>query len=200
MLEQNRRLEELTVTDALTGLANRRSLADNLERHLARFRRNGRPFCVLMLDLDHFKTVNDRHGHVVGDAVLCAFAATLAESVRSVDVVARYGGEEFTVILFETGRDEARESAERIRARVQEMRVEPEGGPALAVTVSIGIAEAGTADASAGDLLRRADQALYRAKRAGRNGVYFAEVRPEQPAPGGCGQGTRPSADSRRRS
>ncbi|MCP5116421.1 MAG: GGDEF domain-containing protein [bacterium] len=188
MLVQNRRLEELTVTDNLTGLANRRSLTENLARHLARYRRNGRPFSVLMLDLDHFKSVNDRYGHLAGDAVLCQFATCLSESIRTVDFAARYGGEEFTVILFETGRPDTWESAERIRARVEQMRVEVEPAMVLAVTASIGIAEACAADVEPDDLLRRSDAALYQAKQAGRNRVCFAAP-PETDANGLIGHG-----------
>lgn len=174
LLEQNKRLEELSVTDNLTGLANRRSLIENLLRYLARYRRNGRPFSVLMLDLDHFKSVNDRCGHLVGDEVLGQFANRLAESIRAVDFAARYGGEEFTLILFESGQPEAWESAERIRAQVEEMQVNVESEPVISVTASIGIAEVCKADAEPRDLLQRADAALYQAKRAGRNRVCFA--------------------------
>jgi diguanylate cyclase (GGDEF)-like protein len=174
LVAQNRRLEELTVTDNLTGLANRRSLTQNLLRQLDRYRRNGRPFCVLMLDLDHFKSVNDRYGHLAGDEVLRHFAAHLAGSVRAVDFAARYGGEEFTVILFETGRSAAWESAERIRERVAEMVVPVEPGVNVSVTLSIGIAEACAADGQPDDLLQRADVALYEAKQAGRNRICFA--------------------------
>ncbi len=176
LLVQNRRLEELTVTDNLTGLANRRSLIENLTKQLAWYRRNGRPFSVLMLDLDHFKSVNDRYGHLAGDAVLCRFATCLSESIRTVDFAARYGGEEFTVILFETGRPDTWESAERIRARVEQMLVEVEPAVMLAVTASIGFAEVCAADVEPDDLLQRADAALYQAKQAGRNRVCFTEA------------------------
>ena len=183
LLEQNRRLEELTVTDNLTGLANRRSLTENLMRNLARYRRNGRSFSVLILDLDHFKSVNDRYGHLAGDAVLRRFATRLSESIRNVDFAARYGGEEFTVILFETGHSDAWESAERIRVRVEQMRVEVEPAVVLAITASIGIAEACAADVEPDDLLQRADAAMYQAKQAGRNRVCFAAT-PETDANG----------------
>jgi diguanylate cyclase (GGDEF)-like protein len=188
LLAQNRRLEELTVTDNLTGLANRRSLTENLARHLARYRRNGRSFSVLILDLDHFKSVNDRYGHLAGDAVLRRFATRLSESIRTVDFAARYGGEEFTVVLFETGRSDAWESAERIRARVEQMRVEVEPAVVLAVTASIGFAEACAADVEPDDLLQRADAAMYQAKQAGRNRVCFAAA-PETDANGLIGHG-----------
>lgn len=174
LLDQNRRLEELTVTDTLTGLANRRSLVEHLTRHLERYQRNGRPFSVLMLDLDNFKSVNDRHGHLAGDEVLRRFSASLVGTIRSVDFAARYGGEEFTIILFETGSSDALDLAERIRYQVEHMRVEIKPGLALTVTASIGIAEICDADAKPDDLLQRADAALYQAKQAGRNRVYLA--------------------------
>ena len=174
LLEHNRRLEELTVTDTLTGLANRRSLSDIMARQLERYRRDARIFSVLMLDLDHFKTVNDRYGHLVGDEVLRQFAACLKQSIRAVDLAARYGGEEFTIILFDTGHEDSWELAERIRTQVRDMRFTVEPGTVLEVTVSIGIAEVSDTDSAPDDLLQRADAALYQAKRAGRNCVCFA--------------------------
>jgi diguanylate cyclase (GGDEF)-like protein len=174
LVEHNRRLEELTVTDTLTGLANRRRLSEQMALQLERYRRNGRPFSVLMLDLDHFKTVNDRYGHLVGDQVLRQFAVCLTQSIRAVDFVARYGGEEFTILLFETGQADSWELAERIRTGVQEMRLTVESATVLRVTVSIGIAEVRNTDIAPDDLLQRADAALYQAKRAGRNCVCFA--------------------------
>ncbi len=174
LLEHNQRLEELTVTDTLTGLANRRSLSAKMALHLERYLRNGRPFSVLMLDLDHFKMVNDRYGHLVGDEVLRQFAVCLTRSIRAVDFVARYGGEEFTIILFETGHADSWELAERIRTRVRKMRLAAQSGTVLGVTVSIGIAEVRDTDIAPEHLLQRADAALYQAKRAGRNCVCFA--------------------------
>jgi diguanylate cyclase (GGDEF)-like protein len=174
LLEQNRRLEELTVTDNLTGLANRRSLVENLTLQLERYRRNGQPFSVLMLDLDNFKSVNDRYGHLAGDEVLRRFSTSMVGSIRSVDFAARYGGEEFSIILFDTESSDASDLAERIRAQVDQMRVELEPGLVLTVTASIGVAEVCDTDAKPDDLLQRADAALYRAKQAGRNRVYLA--------------------------
>jgi len=176
LLEQNRHLEELAITDALTGLPNRRSLIENLILQLDRYRRNARPFSVLMLDVDHFKLINDRYGHLVGDDVLRQVAACLTESIRTVDFAARYGGEEFTIIAFETGLSEGRELAERIRAQVQQMRMAVDTGPALEVTASIGVAEVCDADVRPDDLLQRADAALYQAKKAGRNCVCSASA------------------------
>lgn len=176
LLEQNRILEQISVTDNLTGLPNRRRLADKLMENLERFQRNNLPFSALMLDLDKFKSVNDRYGHLAGDRLLCRFATFLSASIRSVDFAARYGGEEFTVILFETDQAAAWETAERIRAGVERLRVEEEPDQALSVTVSIGITVVCDNDKNPEDLIRRADAALYQAKQAGRNRVCFASA------------------------
>jgi diguanylate cyclase (GGDEF)-like protein len=169
-------LERLSVTDELTGLANRRRLMAELERELRRSDRHGHPFAILMLDVDRFKRFNDTWGHPAGDAVLKRLANTLRECVRDVDTLARYGGEEFMVILPETPAAEAARVAERIRAGTEQDRFTPEGSDAeLGVTVSIGYAvfpeHAGTPDS----LIEAADQALYRSKKTGRNRVSAAE-------------------------
>jgi len=169
-------LERLSVTDELTGLANRRRLMAELERELRRSGRHGHPFSILMLDVDSFKHFNDTYGHPAGDAVLKRLATTVRECVRDVDTVARYGGEEFMVILPETPAAEAARVAERIRASAEKDRFTPDGGSvALNVTVSIGYAwfpeNAKTPDA----LIEAADQALYRSKESGRNRVTAAD-------------------------
>ena len=130
---------------------------------------------MILCDIDYFKRYNDTYGHQQGDDCLKKIALAL-QSVckRSTDLVARYGGEEFTVILFETGHADSWELAERVRTRVQEMRMTVESGALLGVTVSIGIAEVRDSDNAPGDLLQRADAALYQAKRAGRNCVCLA--------------------------
>jgi diguanylate cyclase (GGDEF)-like protein len=173
LLAQNRALETLTVTDNLTGLRNRKSLTETIDQYIARFRRNGRPFCVLMLDIDHFKVINDRHGHLVGDAVLRQFATLIGGAIRSIDYAARFGGEEFTLVLDETEQSHAWETAERIRLRVAGEAMDV-NGLGINITVSIGIAEVCAGDDGPAPLLGRADAALYEAKRAGRNRVCFA--------------------------
>ncbi len=168
-------LERLSVTDELTGLANRRGLAAELERELRRSRRHGHPCAILMLDVDRFKTFNDTWGHQAGDAVLIRLAATLRESVRDVDTVVRYGGEEFLVILPETPAAEAARVAERIRERTERDRVAAEaGGAELGVTVSIGYAVFPEHADAPETLVEAADQALYRSKESGRNRVSGA--------------------------
>jgi len=157
----------LTLTDNLT---NRRGLQDELDKEFVRARRHTRNFCVLMLDIDHFKKVNDTYGHGVGDAVLAEVAATVRSQTRDVDVVARYGGEEIMVIAPETTLSEGAALAERIRATVESLLVQHDGRE-VSVTVSIGCADFSAADSSAEALLERADAKLYAAKNSGRNRV-----------------------------
>jgi diguanylate cyclase (GGDEF)-like protein len=159
----------LAVTDPLTGLANRRSLTENLTREVERAARFGHPLSVLVLDLDHFKTVNDSRGHAAGDAVLRELAGRLHGLVREVDTVARYGGEEFVLVLPETDAAGAQEVARRVVHTVRTAPFDVGVAPPVPVTVSAGVATYPLRGDRAGDLLRSADQALYRAKAAGRD-------------------------------
>lgn len=167
-------------TDTLTGAFNRRFLDSFLDKQAQSTLRHHQPLGVLMMDLDHFKTFNDRHGHQSGDAVLRLFARTAHETVREGDLVARYGGEEFTVVLPNADRATALEIAERIRARfgaVSAADLAAAGLPGIvppAVTVSIGVAVAPADGRHAAELIRAADAALYQAKQAGRNRVIPA--------------------------
>jgi diguanylate cyclase len=163
---QNKRLDELGRTDALTGLANRRHCLALVESELARHRRNGRPAVLVILDIDHFKSINDRYGHPIGDEVLCKVANVLLESSRKSDSVARYGGDEFVMMLPETSLRGAEEASRRIRAKLE--GVSFERAPDLHCTVSLGAAEANS-QMDVGTWVRQADDALYRAKLAGRN-------------------------------
>jgi two-component system cell cycle response regulator len=160
------RLQQIATTDPLTGVGNRLGLSQEMERQESERVRYKRPFAVLLVDLDEFKTVNDRFGHSVGDHVLQQVSAAILSSLRDSDRTFRYGGEEFVVILPETRLDGAAILATRIRESVEGTRVAHEGHE-VSVTVSVGVAEA-TGDS---DVLDRADRALYRAKRAGRNRV-----------------------------
>jgi diguanylate cyclase (GGDEF)-like protein len=171
--EQNQLLETLAVTDGLTGLCNRKKLDEVLTDQFARFRRNHRPYAVLMLDLDNFKAINDGYGHAVGDEVLVGVAAILKQSVRSIDVVARYGGEEFVVVLVESTLGAALDIAERIRSVVEVPRIRA-GDKLISVTVSLGVTNCRDGDSGPEHALTRADHALYEAKRAGRNQVHCA--------------------------
>jgi two-component system, cell cycle response regulator len=168
----NARLEELARTDPLTGLVNRRVLVERLQAEVERARRYEGAITLLMIDLDHFKRINDQHGHLVGDEVLRAVAVLLTSAVRSVDVVSRYGGEEFVVVLPETPPMGATSFAERIREKLEQHGFVGGGGGVLGVTASIGLASfPGPRIETVEDLLARADEALYRAKADGRNRV-----------------------------
>jgi diguanylate cyclase (GGDEF)-like protein len=179
--DNEERLTRLATTDTLTGLANRRQVFSGLEAELRRARRTGRPLALMMLDLDHFKEINDRHGHAVGDAVLVAMARRCESRLRDMDQFGRIGGEEFLVVLPETGPEEARTIAERLRATLADTPVETESGPVV-VTMSLGLtyldmkgdcgrAAGNDVSLCADSLLKEADAALYRAKTAGRNRV-----------------------------
>ncbi len=159
----------LATTDPLTGVFNRRTFEELAEREIARARRSGGDLSLLMIDLDHFKRINDRYGHPAGDAVLRRFVALVRNCLRKEDLLVRYGGEEFCVLLPATAGANALALAERIRALVADTPLAVEG-KAISITVSIGIAtHGGKADAPIDDLLRRADHAMYRAKNEGRN-------------------------------
>jgi len=166
---ERERLEELASTDALTGCHNRRALVDVLERELDRARRYSLVLGALMVDLDHFKWINDSMGHMVGDTVLRQLGDLLRREVRSVDTVARYGGEEFVIVLPETAAHGAMIFAERMRQRIQQFPF-GDGSQPLRVTVSIGVASFPDPKAiSPETFLALADTALYRAKADGRN-------------------------------
>ncbi len=142
--------------------------------------RTGRPLMLAQLDIDHFKPVNDTHGHSTGDRALQAFASTVRASVRDTDVLARWGGEEFVLMLAETGPEDARELLDRVRQAVEALEITHSAG-VLHLTVSAGLAQHRTGD-TIDHTLERADQALYTAKALGRNRVVMAP--PARPAPG----------------
>ena len=172
-MADNARLEQLAQTDPLTQLLNRRALTERITAEMERALRYDSSMALLMIDLDHFKSVNDTYGHLVGDDVLRDVAALLIATIRSTDMVARYGGEEFLVLLPETDDAGAESFAERIREAVEQ---HPFGGRAnqapLKLTTSVGVATFPAARIeSVEDLFARADAALYRAKADGRNRV-----------------------------
>jgi diguanylate cyclase (GGDEF)-like protein len=169
---KNEELERLSVTDGLTGLFNRRRLMEAVADEARRSQRLKHTFALLMVDVDHFKKYNDSFGHLAGDGVLSRVAALLREATREVDHVARYGGEEFLVMLPETGMPEALEIAERIRARIAD-----EVLPGRRTTVSIGVAEFPLHGDSPEQVIAAADEALYEAKREGRNKVRRAGLK-----------------------
>lgn len=171
--ELHRRALDQAATDALTGLYNRRVLDERLAEEIQRTRRFGQVFSLLLLDLDYFKRLNDRHGHVFGDSVLQTLARILRLQARDIDLVARYGGEEFVFLLPATDGSGARLVAERVRQAVAEADFSLPGGERVPVTVSIGIATFPENADSAEALVARADHALYTAKNTGRNRVYL---------------------------
>ena len=159
-------------TDALTGIGNRNHIMAQGEREIRRGRRHGRNLSVLMLDIDHFKAVNDQYGHAAGDVTLQEFVHACRKGLRQCDLMGRLGGEEFVVILPETAINGAVEVAERLRRMVQETRISFEG-KVIPCTVSIGVSELLPSDSNLDSILKRADDALYNAKHNGRNQVQF---------------------------
>jgi diguanylate cyclase (GGDEF)-like protein len=180
--DTQRELAEQSITDGLTGLKNRRFFDERLQEEFKRAQRYGDTLSLIMIDLDHFKEVNDRHGHPAGDAVLRDAAALIRASIRDPDICARYGGEEFAVILPKTHMSGALTVAERVWKEMgaKEYAISPNGASEpkrIHVTASIGIAFYPSKDISSGDLLVRfADQALYNAKRSGRNSICLYQA------------------------
>jgi two-component system cell cycle response regulator len=171
-IADNRRLEELAHTDPLTKTLNRRALGERLAAEMERVRRYSTTMSLLLIDLDHFKQVNDTHGHLAGDDVLCEVAGLLQRVVRAVDIVARYGGEEFIVVLPETGAQGAEAFAERLRELIEAQPIVASRAVPIRLTTSIGVSTfPGFGVDSVEELLTSADQALYRAKSEGRNRV-----------------------------
>ena len=168
------------VCDHLTGIGNRRAFFEAAETELRRWRRLPRPLALLLIDVDHFKRVNDSHGHPVGDVVLCHLTRLMVASFREIDVVARIGGEEFAVLLPSADLASARRAAERLRAALDAQPAATDAGP-VRCTVSIGIATMDEATTGVDALLKRADLALYDAKHSGRNRVCGPESLGPQP-------------------
>jgi diguanylate cyclase (GGDEF)-like protein len=168
------KIARLAMQDDLTGIANRRHFYRQAEAEFAHFHRSKQPMTLLMLDLDHFKRINDKYGHGVGDAVLIRFTQYVSTQIRQEDLLGRVGGEEFAILLRDATIAQATAIGERIREGVAQLPIFG-GDDADRFTVSIGIATAKDADASFDVLFGRADQALYRAKQAGRNRVAISE-------------------------
>jgi two-component system cell cycle response regulator len=163
---------EMAITDALTGLHNRRYMETHLATLVEQAATRGKPLSLLILDIDYFKSINDNHGHDAGDDVLREFATRIRKSIRGIDLACRYGGEEFVIVMPETDMAVASLVAERIRRKVasEGFRID-QGAKSLDVTISIGLSALMATEESGATLLKRADQALYRAKRDGRNRV-----------------------------
>lgn len=174
MQKQFRRLAE---TDALTGAANRRAFMQYLEMQSEAARRHGTPVSVVMIDLDHFKSINDTYGHATGDRVLIETVATVQNCLRDRDMTGRLGGEEFAVVLHNTDLEQASVSAERIRAAIEGMRMQSDDGRGFPVTGSLGVSSVRVDQGldTPDSLLQAADEALYHSKRNGRNQVTLAQ-------------------------
>ena len=171
LMESNKRLEMLSITDGLTKLYNHRYLQDELARAFEESHRYQRPLSLAIVDLDFFKKVNDTYGHAVGDEVLKAISRLFQDSIRSADLAARYGGEEFAVMMPETDLDDAVVFAEKIRSLLESTQIETQAGP-IRATVSIGVSAVPHSRIhTPKELIVSADRALYRAKKSGRNQV-----------------------------
>jgi two-component system cell cycle response regulator len=180
LVEESQRLATI---DSLTGLMNRRASTASAVREIARSQRHGNPFCLLLLDVDHFKAINDRRGHPSGDAVLTAIGKLLGLELRKADFSGRWGGEEFVVALTETTAVSGMGGAERIRAAIAAMNVKDTEGEQIPVTVSIGLAAHRDGD-NVDSLVKRADRAMYEAKSLGRNRVVLEPGEPKLLASG----------------
>lgn len=167
MHDLNLALRDTSNQDALTGLANRRPVVERLREEAMRFTRYQRPFSVAMLDIDHFKQINDLYGHEIGDKVLVEVARVLRSEVRDQDLCGRWGGEEFLILMPETPQDAARGVVERVRAAIERLQVRVDE-QAISVTMSIGLAQHAQGGTYS-DTINRADSALLSAKRGGRN-------------------------------
>ena len=176
-------LRRVATYDALTGILNRRAFLDQAEREVARSHRSGAPYALLIMDIDHFKRINDTYGHQAGDAVLKAIAAAIQATLRPTDLFGRYGGEEFCILLPDTGLDAAQAVAERVRSIIARAEV-VHCGRTITTSVSIGVAESSPAAQGFDSAVADADLALYRAKDCGRNrvAVHRPDVAAAEPA------------------
>ena len=168
-------LRRLSITDSLTGLYNRRYFFKRLTASLMGFKRHHRPFCVVMLDIDHFKKINDEYGHAAGDKVLCQVSSMMQGVLRETDLLARLGGEEFAMLLVDTDVQGAKELAERINVNLSQLKVSYKEH-SISVTISMGITNASLNDINSDEVMFRADHAMYQAKFEGRNRIVVSTV------------------------
>lgn len=164
--KKNKLLEILSITDGLTGLYNHRYIVDALSQRITETRRYGKPLSIVMLDIDYFKKINDKYGHVFGDEVLIKISSVIEETVRKVDIAGRYGGEEFLIVIPDTDSSGAYKTAERIRESIEKIKWDKDGQK---VTISGGVCEFKDEDSE--KLIAKADKLLYRAKESGRNRI-----------------------------
>ena len=170
MVSARKEIEEMAITDGLTALYNRRYLEQRLGQEFKRAKRNHTSLSCMLLDIDHFKSINDTHGHDAGDVVLKNVSQTIKSNVRDYDIVGRYGGEEFIIVLPHTSIGMAKRMAERLRKKVKELKTDD-----IAVTISVGVTRNAADDSSAEDIVKRADINLYQAKENGRDCVRSCE-------------------------
>ena len=172
----NKELELLATTDSLTGLANRRSMMDWIKREIERSERSKKSLALCMIDVDHFKNINDTYGHPTGDSAIVTIAKACNETIRKTDIASRFGGEEFVILMPETDLTEAANVTERLRAAIEALTFIAENHQPFALTISIGVAffDHQSSDDNSSKLLNRADKALYQAKNAGRNKVVLS--------------------------
>jgi diguanylate cyclase (GGDEF)-like protein len=168
MRQRLEELQELAMHDPLTGIANRRFVEINLSARLEELKRYGFDFSVLFIDADNFKQINDNHGHTVGDRILKMISATIANSLRSFDIIGRWGGEEFVVLLINTNDKHLFNLADRLRRLVAQSALTLDNGEVLKVTVSMGATTAQNGD-TVDSLVERADKLMFESKRRGRN-------------------------------
>jgi diguanylate cyclase (GGDEF)-like protein len=173
--EMEKELKKLATTDPLTGAKNRRSFMQLFQQEITRFQRYRKPFALLILDIDHFKVINDTYGHAVGDNVLKKLVIESEVIVRESDVFARWGGEEFIILLPESDVHQASTVAERLRNQLSKTEMSSKDGTLIRYTVSIGmrVVEKDETDITTKDIIREADEALYMAKKNGRNRVVM---------------------------
>ncbi len=172
--ESSRKLMLLSIMDGLTKLFRRHYILDRADKEIAVSRRAGTPLCLAMADIDHFKKINDTHGHLAGDAVLANLAALMPKKMREIDLIGRYGGEEFCFLMPRTTLEQAARAIERLRNVIEHTPLPISAQRKLSVTCSFGIAELSRSDRNLRSLVDRADRALYRAKQQGRNRVVCA--------------------------
>jgi len=175
LLRQQDELSQMANTDSLTGVANRRYFIAMAEMELKRAQRQNARLSILMLDIDHFKQINDTHGHAVGDRAILAFATTCKNVLRSIDLLGRFGGDEFVILLPNTGPEGAMLVAERLRQEIETNAISNDKGTKLSMTSSIGVTIVGPDATDIDAALAKADIALYRAKQTGRNRIEFAD-------------------------
>jgi diguanylate cyclase (GGDEF)-like protein len=168
MRQRLEELQELAMHDPLTGIANRRFVEISLAARLEELKRYGFSFSVMFIDADHFKKINDTHGHGVGDRILKMISATVANSLRSFDTIGRWGGEEFVVLLINTKKEDLFKLADRLRRLVSQSALTLENGEKLKITVSVGATAAQKGD-TVESLVERADKLMFESKRRGRN-------------------------------